>query len=176
MAIVFPYRHIILDACSVINLHASGKMDEILKSLQANVFLADYVYSQELVKSDKQIYLQSLVDSELLHLVSLNSENEENMFVNLAAYIDDGEAITSAIAVGRNWAIGTDDKSAVSFFRRQKLGLQVASTLELIKHWVDTASLSTDMINSVLDKVRREGVYEPGQSHPFYTWWQTYIK
>ncbi|HSH77652.1 MAG TPA: hypothetical protein VLA19_03870 [Herpetosiphonaceae bacterium] len=148
--LVFAHSCIILDASCTINLAASGQMEGILEAIPSSVAVAAYVREQELLRinarsgeggarSPQAIDLQPLIDRRLLIVVSPESEAENESYVNFAAVLgDDGEAITAAIAVHRDWAIAIDDRSAANLFRREARQLQLISTPELIKHWVDT--------------------------------------
>jgi len=118
--------------------------------------------------------LQPIIDRGLLRVVTPETEAENITFVNFAATLDDGEAITRAIALHRNWAIGTDDRKAISFFTQNMSHLQVISTLELIKYWVDTANPPLETICLALQKVRVRARYEPNLKHKLYLWWQKY--
>ncbi len=97
-------------------------------------------------------------------------------YVNFAASLDDGEAITGAIAVHRNWAIGSDDRRAISLFAKEAPQLQRISTLELMKHWVDSTELPADVVRSALRNVRFRAKYVPYSRHPLYHWWRTYME
>ena len=95
--------------------------------------------------------------------------------VDFAASVDDGEATTGAIATHRNWAIGSDDRRASSFFAKVAPHLQVVSTLELIKYWVDTNDLPTDVVCTALQNVRIRAKYQPHSKHSLYLWWRAYM-
>lgn len=98
------------------------------------------------------------------------------MCVNFAASLDDGEAITGAIAVHRDWAIGSDDRRAIAFFAKVAPQLQRISTLELMKHWADTTEQPPDAVRAALRNVRAREKYEPHVTHPLYAWWRTYME
>ena len=183
--IVFSQDCIILDACCIINLYASGQMGDILKSISKSVAVAAYVRDEEALRifggqagneteEYERIDLQPIIDRGLLRVVTPETEAENITFVNFAATLDDGEAITGAIALHRNWAIGTDDRKAISFFTQNMSHLQVISTLELIKYWVDTANPPLETICLALQKVRVRARYEPNLKHKLYLWWQKY--
>jgi hypothetical protein len=186
--IAFSHDCIILDACCVINLNASGRMVEVLETIPKAVAVATYVRDVEALRiyggpagdptsEYESIDLQPLVDRGLLQLVSPNSEAENISLVNFAAALgDDGEAITGAIALHRNWSIGSDDRKAINFFRREAPQLQLVTTPELIKHWVDTAAPPFNKVRSALQQVRLRARYEPSQRHLLYTWWQAYVQ
>ena len=179
--IVFSQDCIILDACCIINLYASGQMGDILKSISKSVAVAAYVRDEEALRifcgqagneteEYERIDLQPFIDRGLLRVVTPETEAENITFVNFAAALDDGEAITGAIALHRNWAIGTDDRKAISFFTQNMSHLQVISTLELIKYWVDIANPPLETICLALQKVRVRARYEPNLKHKLYLW------
>jgi hypothetical protein len=107
--IVFSQDCIILDACCIINLYASGQMGDILKSISKSVVVAAYVRDEEALRifcgqagngteEYERIDLQPFIDCGLLRVVTPETEAENITFVNFAATLDDGEAITGAIA------------------------------------------------------------------------------
>jgi hypothetical protein len=184
-SIAFAHDCIILDACCIINLYASGRIDELLKALPTSVSVATYVHEQEALfvgasdgsDSKVRIDLKPLIDQGLLRSVQPETEAENITFIDFAAKLgDDGEAITGAIAVHRNWAIGTDDRGAIRFFHRAAPQFQIISSLELIKHWADTIELPADEIRSVLRNVRICGRYQPHNTHVLAAWWQSFYR
>jgi hypothetical protein len=185
--VVFLHKCIILDACCIINLYASRQFGNILEAIPASVAVATCIQEKEALKiyggpaedvmqKEEQIDLLLYIDRSLLHLVSPESEAENVTYVNFAASLDDGEAITGAIAVHRNWAIGSDDRRAISLFAKEAPQLQRISTLELMKHWVESTGLPADVVRSVLRNVRFRAKYEPHSRHPLYHWWRTYME
>jgi hypothetical protein len=73
-------------------------MADILLAIPGYVALAIFVLDEELLR----INLQPLVAQGIIRVVLFESEAEENAFVNFAVELDDGEAITGAIAVHRH--------------------------------------------------------------------------
>src|SRR5947208_17094709 len=110
--IAATHNCIILDACCVITLYITERMGDILGSVPKPFVIADYVFRNEILRFD----LQALIDQGLLTVVSPGSEEEQDTFIDFAVHLDDGEAMTGAIAVHRNWAIATDDRKATSLF------------------------------------------------------------
>ncbi|HZU67217.1 MAG TPA: hypothetical protein VFA09_08060 [Ktedonobacteraceae bacterium] len=183
MGDVFKQDCIILDACCVINLYASGEMESILKAVSKSVAIAAYVRDHEALRiisevdsattqKYEQINLQPFIDSGLLIVVTPESEAENTSFVNFAAALDDGEAITCAIAFHRNWSIASDDRKATNFFNQHAPHLQVLSTPELIKYWIDTTNPPGEVIRLALQRIRIKAKYEPPLRHKLYLWWQ----
>lgn len=185
MPITFAHDCIILDASCIINLYTSAQMEGILKSIQKSVSVAAFVVDREALgvyggpddainQVKEKIELQPFIEAGLLKVVTIDSEIEAATYVNLATKIDDGEAITGAIAIHRNWAIAVDDKKARSSFQGDAPHLQLIYTLELVKHWVETVSPSVQEISQVLERIHKRGAYAPRSSHPLYSWWMKY--
>ena len=181
-SLIFNHDHIILDACCVINLYASSYIESILSSIPIHVIVADYVKNEEVlnilagpeedVDSKKEpVDLQPLIDRGLIKVVSPDNETESEAFVYFASEIDDGEAITGAIAYHRNWAIGTDDKKATDLFWREAPQNQIISTPELLKYWTDSNNPSTEEISKALQNIHIRARYFPDENHPLYDWW-----
>src|SRR6266699_526727 len=174
--IVFHHDYTILDASCVINLYASGKMLEILEVGPSRFAIADYVRDREALKiytgpdddvmrTKEAINLAPFIDNKLMIVASPSCEDEFMDYVNFAYYLDDGEALTGAIAKYRNWGIGIDERKGISFFTNETPQLQLVSTPELIKHWVDAAGPSYDTIRTVLRNIRFRARYYPGTEH-----------
>jgi predicted nucleic acid-binding protein len=165
---------IILDACCIINLYASDHIDEILQAIPTQVAVAEYVKEKEVLTvhnadsgDGRRIELQAQIDRGLISVVSLKSETEEVLFVNYAAAIgDDGESMSSAIAVNRGWGIATDDRRAISFLQQEAPLLPVVTTPDLLKNWADTERPTVDDLRLTLLKIRANARYEPPKSHP----------
>ncbi|MEW5960691.1 MAG: hypothetical protein AB1801_23450 [Chloroflexota bacterium] len=182
-ALVFSHECIILDACCIINLYASKQIDFILRTIPRSVCVAAYVKNEEILRtydvlsnSTEDVDLQPLIDQGLLFLVELDLETEAEAYVNFSTVLDDGEAITGAIALHRNWAIATDDKAAIKIFEREAPQLQIITTPELIKYWVDTTHPSFDTVNQCLQNIIIGARYRPNAKHCLYDWWQSFIK
>ena len=184
----FAIKHecVILDACCLINLYASGRFDDILTSISKPVFVARYVWSNEALSvngapnpeaglQEESIDLGPLIGGGLLNLADLETEDEETLFVNFAASLDDGEAITGAIAAARDWCVATDDRRARNVLTSQVPRMQLLSSPELIKHWADVTAAEADEVCRVVQRIRRHGHYIPPASHPLYVWWQSYF-
>lgn len=183
---VFPYEHLILDACCVINLVASAHAEAIVTSLQTRVAIATYVKEQELLSLESSIQnldnpkgfaeLERLERRGLLAYESPQNEVEQVNYINFAAELgDDGEAVTCAIAVARGWAVATDDRKPINFLRRIAPQVSVITTLEIVKVWSDQDQLANAHLPEALRNIYIYGRYNPPGSHRLYEWWRTYI-
>jgi hypothetical protein len=143
-------------------------MSDILMSLGIPVFVADYVKDTEVLRCD----LQPFIDHGLLSVASPETESEELTYVNFAVSLDDGEAITGALALHRGWAIGTDERKARRVFWEAAPHLQLVTTPDMIKYWFDVTKPTLDELRDVLRDVGERARYQPDVQHPLYKWWQ----
>ena len=170
-SITFSHDCIILDACCAITLYATKHMEAILQALPGGVAVATFVLDEEILRSN----LQPFVEQGLIRTVSPDAESEENAFVNFAVELDDGEAVTGAIAMHRKWAIATDDRKAQRVFARHNPGVQLLSTPELVKHWADTHSQPIEVVREALQNIETQARYKPSAGHALHAWWQSIV-
>ncbi|NWG19115.1 MAG: hypothetical protein HXY39_02205 [Chloroflexi bacterium] len=113
-----------------------------------------------------------LIDEGRIRIVDLELDTEHARFIDFAARLaDDGEAITGAIAVESDWAIGTDDRAAIRFFAQRCPQLQIVSSLELLKHWAEeTQSAAADLAHA-LRWMHVRGRSQPHRTHALFDWW-----
>src|SRR5689334_13630009 len=80
----FLKDYMILDACVVINLYASGRMLDILQSIPCKVTITSYVKEEEALSTVGHADgdLQAIIDCNLIEIVRLEAEQEEENFVN----------------------------------------------------------------------------------------------
>lgn len=176
------HSHVLLDACCVLNFSASGRFLDILSAIPAQVVVAEVVRDKELQTlqrlktedNEAAIQFEAAISKGLLLVTDFESEAEAETFVNYVfAMGDDGESATGAIAVHREWAIATDDKKAISFFRQKAPQLKIISTLEVVKYWSEQSSLNASELGNVLDAIRVKGRYIPDKDHPLQSWWKS---
>jgi predicted nucleic acid-binding protein len=179
------HSHVVLDACCVMNFCASGHLIEIVKSIPAQVVVTEVVRERELLTFQRLMdennenvnQFEVAIEKGFLSIVDFNSDQEEETFVNYVFELgDDGESATCAIAVHREWAIATDDKKAISFFRREAPHLQILSTLEIVKNWSEAGNLSSAILQPALTGIRTRGRYMPHRNHPLLHWWEDMMR
>lgn len=179
------HSHILLDACCVLNFSASGRFLEILSAIPAQVVVTEVVRGKELKTlqrlktedNEAAIQFEAAISKSLLVVTDFESDAEAETFVNYAfAMGDDGESATGAIAVHRGWAIATDDKKAILFFRQEVPQLKIISTLEVVKYWSEQSIHNASELRNVLDAIRVKARYIPDKDHPLQSWWKTVMK
>lgn len=175
-----PSRTIILDACTVINLHASRQMESVIRNITGHVMIAESVFVEcrldpfapddEIVE---RIDLLNLIEAGDLTVVVSVSDSELQLFSQFLMKLDDGEAMTLALAVHRGWTVVTDDRAAI-----RELGghAPLLSTLDVMKMWAETTGASADVIRTSLADLQVRGRYTPSKTHPLRWWWELNLR
>lgn len=172
---------VILDACGVLNLYASGRFMPILTALRHDWFIPAAVEreSQQYRQPDPAdpdklialpIDLAPAIGAGVLSRCDCEGDAEAELYVELAARIrDDGESMGLAIAKCRGWSVLTDDKKA----RRiaNELGVEVLATTGVMKKWSEIVRPDVDDLAAVLKAIERFANYRPARGAEQYEWW-----
>lgn len=167
---------LLLDACCAINLFATPYAGEILATFPQPIAIAQFVIERELLSlaallsSDTSSLSEQLAKAGIT-IVTLQ-EAEEEQFLVFASQLDDGEVITAAIAMSRNWTIATDDRRVPSVLAKAGSVMRVVTTPELVKHWAEHTQADGVLLRSVLAGIEAKARFHPWRTHPLYAWWQ----
>lgn len=163
-----------LDACSLINLYASGRLGEIAEQ-QGQPFLlvpkvieeANWIYVREGNERGSRvpIELDSLIGRGALAVTPLTRDIQAH-FIRLAVELDDGEAMTIAAASEHNVGVITDDEAALKYLG-QKTGLQASTSLTLLRQHLSEvpAEACLDVILNLRICARYYSWPSPSRSH-----------
>jgi predicted nucleic acid-binding protein len=170
----------IVDSCCVINLYAAGDLLTLLPPLGLRLHVPEKVLGESLYvrKPDpadanklvqRAVDLAPVIGAGLLHRCDLDGEAELNLFVQLAATLDDGEAACLAIAKVRGWTLATDDRKG----RREagNLGVPVVTTPELVKTWADATKADEAVVAKLLRDIQDYARFVPHRTMPLHSWW-----
>ena len=171
---------VILDACVLINLLASGEFGEIIDSENNAFAICSKVREETIylrpddaaVVAVEPVALDEFLDSGRLSVLVLASESEETLYVNYAAKLDDGEAMSLALAESRGFILATDERKARRLFT-QIVGSsnRLLSTPELIRDWVDFYKVAPERVRSVLHRIMNRARYTPNRGDSNFLWW-----
>ena len=180
----FKQGNMILDACCVINLYATGRMAEIMDALPQAVFVSDYVKDREALaiyestddtalqeRRKETIDIEPLMQSGSLSSIALDCDKEGELFVRLAERIDDGEAHTGAIAISRDWSVATDDGKAIKVLTQMSPRIQIVQTPDIIKFWAEHTRAGIELVRQTLLNIELRANYLPSKKHPLKKWW-----
>ena len=177
---------LLLDASCLLNLYATGIMRDIALALPHRLGVADYVLEQEALyvwrlvlgearEEQVPVHLSSLVEEGVIQVLSLEHQEEEAIFVDLAALIDDGEAITGALALYRGYGIATDDRKARRILADKAPTVPLISTLELLKQWADQSGVAQAKLRAAMLAMQSGASYIPREQDPLYEWWHKIV-
>ena len=172
---------LVLDASCLLNLYATSRMLEIAAALPWQLAVVDYVLEQEALyvriigayeeqEGTVPVDLSPLIAAGLLLVMRLETPSEQASFVELAAVLDDGEAVTGAIALNRGHLVAIDDRKARRVLGEKASGMRLVSTLELMRQW--GASVPVQEVGHALRAMQHGARYVPGQRDPLYAWWR----
>jgi predicted nucleic acid-binding protein len=169
----------ILDACVLINLLAGGEIKGVLAAATRESLICSAVERESIyLRTDdphaplELIRLDPLIDSGLLTVCHVEGDDESHLYVDYASKLDDGEAMSMAIALSRGFVLATDERKA----RRLFLGAagdasRLTSTAELVRHWAESEHIPAPRLKESLLHIEARARYQPPASDANYQWW-----
>jgi predicted nucleic acid-binding protein len=167
---------VVLDACVLLNLLATERTDEIIEALSVRCIVSSAVCSEALyLRSDdppsgkRPVSLEPLVSRGSLQVRHLQNEAEEAWYVRYSGDLDDGEAMSLAIAHACQYRLATDDRKA----RRvaAAAGVQLMSTAQILKSWAECRDVSPAVLQTALRLIEAAARFRPGDRDPLANWW-----
>jgi len=173
---------VIVDTCCLINLYATAELGTFLKDLSWPFYIARAALAEAIfiriqdVDGDlisDPIDVRSFTSHGLITVADVEGAEEVELYVQLAAALEDGEAMGLAIAKVRSWALATDDRKA----RRlaSKLGVKVLTTPELMQSWESVANITRSKMASMLKQIEFGARFAPADDAPGYDWWSSFV-
>jgi predicted nucleic acid-binding protein len=168
----------ILDTCVLLNLAASDEAADIVSVIQGATFICSAVQKEALFLRDEAeptvlvpLDVDDLVAVARIQLCDV-ADDEEEHFVKLAADLDDGEAMSVAIATSRGMDFASDDQKA----RRIFLDLvsdahRLTSTTSIVKQWAHLRSIAPQRLRTVLRRITARARFKPSPKDPNAKWW-----
>ncbi|MBA2244979.1 MAG: hypothetical protein H0W11_08475 [Gemmatimonadetes bacterium] len=181
-----PSRPLLLDACCLINLAATGRVEELLRSIPTPIWVADLVFGTEALylrrggggedaEERDRIDLTSLRDAGLLQVAGAEADAELATFITLAMDLDNGEAVTGALALHRGADVATDDRKAIRVLSAAGPELRIWRTSELIKDWAERLAVPQATVREVLLNVQERARFRPRRGDPLREWWDNIV-
>jgi len=170
---------IVLDTCCLVNLYASGELASILRTRGCRWYVpsaveAEVIYTRQRDDTGQWVLRQAKLgehlDAGLLSRCTAADPRETALYVELAAILQDGEAMALAIAQARKWVLATDDGKA----RREakQRGVRIATTPALLRLWALAASVDAATVARTLLEVQQGARFEPSDAFPGHGWWR----
>ena len=170
----------ILDTCVLLNLAASDEVAEIVSTIRGATFICSAVQKEALFLRDETeqsvlvpLNVDDLLAAATIRICDLASDGEEEQFVRLAADLDDGEAMSIAIAASRVMSFASDDQKARRIFTELVPDPQrLKSTSSIVKQWVAARSVTPQRLRSALRRIGSRARFTPSRRDPNAAWWQ----
>lgn len=174
----------LIDACSLINLYATRRIETILAASPDRFGIVDVVREESGyvlrggdgpdATEQEPIDLQRLEEAGLLATHAAETDDEFRTYIDLTGEMDDGEAMTGAVAIHRGHKVITDDRKALQVLDER--GVACKTTLDLIKGWAEHENIPRKALRTVLLDVRQRARYAPHKQHHLREWWDESIR
>jgi len=173
---VITDRSAVLDTCVLINLLATGRAAEIVRVIAPARMVCSAVSEESLYLRPLEaegrpepVDLQTLIDAGVFTPCQIEGVAEEDLYVTYALELDDGEAMSLAIAQSRNLVLATDERKVRRIARENVPLLSIISTAEIVRAWAEGKELRdvTAVARSILVRSR----FRPPDSDPLAIWW-----
>lgn len=173
---------VLLDACCLINLLATGRLEDILRTLPCDFATSRFIATNEVLSlrsspapgapvEREYIPSERLECSDCLVILDASDQEEIAEVVRFEEELDRGEASICALAVIRGGVVATDDAKALRVLKRLAPRVPTVQTPELLHEWARLARLSNDEIGKALRDVRQRACFYPGRNAPRFDWW-----
>jgi predicted nucleic acid-binding protein len=170
-----------IDACTWINLFASGQLEEIRAAFSHRWITSTYVAEfevitamQEGIEEPDQLLLSALGDRGVVEIQPVETPEEVAAFVKYAFLLDDGEATVCALASVHGGAVVTDDRKAIRCLKELSPHVPIVQTPQILHEWARLVKPSPRELQSVISNVESLGRFRPRQDAPFAAWWRSF--
>ena len=170
---------IMLSDCSVLlNLLATDCLPKIAAATGWQFAICPAVRDEAKKLRDRQncemveVDITPLIGSGLLQVLELSGDEEQRLYVDQSIVVDDGEAMSIAIAAHRHLNLAIDDKQAANHALRTFPGIHLWSTPEILKHWAEAGCVEAEFLRNTLRLIEIRSRYFPPKSHALAEWWR----
>ncbi len=171
-------RLLLQDACVLINLMASGRFEDIARGggwqfVVATAVCAETHYMRDPATGESvPIDLALYFAAGLLEQVRVETEAERNAYIAYAAQrLDDGEAMSLALAQSRHLALATDDRRARLIIERENVSVELHSTVSVLQSWEAQCKVPAAEMRRVLERIRNGARFSPRSMTADHAWW-----
>ena len=170
---------VVLDTSVALNLLATGVGAVVLKTLEVNCFVcsavvdeAIYIRSDDPAQPREPVSIDSWLQSGAVDITSPKGPVEEELYVQFAGDLDDGEAMSLAICRARGYALAADDRKARRIASRlAPPAVQLLSTSQIFHHWANRTGAAAGELKRVLSAIELRARFIPPHDDPLREWW-----
>lgn len=176
---------VVLDACCLISIAASGVAEELFAALPeagavAERVVAETLYVRGAAPDDPRLPRESVsigvsdwITAGVLQVLKLGTDDDFARYVELARELDDGEAESMAIALARGYVLATDDGKARRVAAAR--GVPLLSTPEILKAWCERKRVSPMRAKTALTQIADRAKFRPNAKLPEADWWMRIV-
>lgn len=172
---------LILDSCAVINLYASGELASILSAHPAPAAIATAAIAElgwvgEGPRPDGSTDVETIdvaphITSGAIAKVGPTTDLEVSLYVRFAVDLDDGEAMSTALAASRGLILVTDDRVALRVAADWLPAIATRTTPDIVKFWAESLRVKPTRLSIALQRIERRARFVPSRRHPLRDWW-----
>lgn len=170
---------VVLDTSVALNLLATGVGVAVLETLEVNCFVCSavvdevmYIRSDDPAQPREAISIDPWLRSGAFDVTNPSGPLEEELYVQFAGDLDDGEAMSLAICRARGYALATDDRKARRIASQLALpGVQFLSTSQIFHHWANRTGAAPEELKRVLSAIELRARFIPPHDDPLREWW-----
>jgi predicted nucleic acid-binding protein len=172
-------KPVVLDTAVILNLLAADAGEAILQCLQTECLVTTaaaqevlYVRSDDPAQPARSVSVDPWRETRLITIVAPDGPEEENLYVQFASELDDGEAMSLAICQSRRCILATDDRKArrlANSLRPEVVNL--LSTAEILHCWAARTNVQEEILRLTLQAIERRARFVPAQGDAFRDWW-----
>ncbi len=170
--------HVLLDTCVLLNLLASGECEAILRALNNQWLICTavekeslYLRTEDLKNPLQVVSLAPLLSMELLQICDVETADEARLYVNHSSRLDDGEAMSVALAISRGYFLATDERKARRIFLEAGVAGRLTCTSQIVREWTETATISRPRAKAALLEIVNKARFFPSASDANLQWW-----
>ena len=183
-----PGRQVVIDACSALNLLATGRSVEFLRALNWSLLVLPEV-KQEAWRlrgppdeDGQPTWLPAdwapLEQRALMTLHAPESPSEAFLaaFISAAEHLTDVDAAAVAVAGSLALPLLSDDNKVRKVFQRLYPALELQATLALIHDASNHLGLSPEALRDVLEALHSRARFAPPRQDPLRDWYMTHLR
>lgn len=168
---------ILHDTSVLLNLLAAERLIDIVEATGWEFAICPAVRDEAKRLRDAQtgemvdVEIEPLIAEGHLQVLELCSVAEQTLYVEQACAVDDGEAMSIAIAASRQLELAIDDKQATNHTRRRFPEIRLWATPDILKHWADLKPIDPTTLSIAIRLIESRARYFPSPSHTLHQWW-----
>lgn len=176
---------LVLDACVVLNLYATGQIEQILAAQGRRIIVVERAVEEAIWVGEvdgngapiapERVELSGLVARGVLEVVGVDGVEALERFVEFAVELDDGEAASATVALLGGGVLATDDRKAIHIASGRRPPVKTCSTSQVMLRWAEATNVDPVRLRQALLAIERRATFRPGKQDPLFEWWRSAV-